>query len=63
MAELLAPARLHISEEFRSGFQGMTTAPVTEAELTGARESLIATITGAMPENHRKFLISFPPQR
>ena len=59
MAEVLAPRRKDISEEFLRGFEGMTDAPVSRDELIAAREALIADIVGKMPAAHRKFLISF----
>jgi hypothetical protein len=59
MNEVLAPTRLDISLEFGRGFQGMTDRPVTLDELTTAREALIATVVGEMPDDHRRFLISF----
>jgi hypothetical protein len=59
MAEVLAPNRKSISEEFMRGFQGMTAEPVSLDELTGARESLIDDAVGKMPQSHRRFLVSF----
>ena len=59
MAEVLAPTRKDISEEFLRGFEGMTDKPVTREELVAARETLIAEIGGKMPSEHRQFLISF----
>lgn len=59
MAEVLAPNRKSISDEFLRGFQGMTAEPVSLEELTGAREALIHTAVGKMPQPHRRFLISF----
>jgi hypothetical protein len=58
MAEVLAPARLDISAEFERGFAGMTETTVTLDELIAAREALVESIVGRMPENHRRFLIS-----
>jgi predicted nucleotidyltransferase component of viral defense system len=57
-AEVLDPTRLDITEEFERGFRGMTDEPVTIEELVRAREELIADITGRMPEQHRRFLLS-----
>lgn len=57
-AEVLDPTRLDITEEFGRGFRGMTDEPVTIEELVRAREELIADITGRMPEDHRRFLLS-----
>lgn len=59
IAEVLAPTRKPLADEFRRGFEGMTNEPVTLAELEAAREALIATMVGEMPDNHRRFLISF----
>ena len=59
MAEILAPKRKSISDEFRRGFEGMTAEPVSIEELTTARETLIRTVVAEMSEPHRRFLISF----
>lgn len=59
MAEVLAPQRKFISDEFLRGFQGMTAEPVSLDELTRARESLIDIAVGKMPQPHRRFLVSF----
>jgi predicted nucleotidyltransferase component of viral defense system len=59
MNEVIAPTRKDISAEFERGFQGMTDRPVTLDELTVAREALIAGIISEMPDEHRRFLISF----
>jgi predicted nucleotidyltransferase component of viral defense system len=58
MAEVLAPARLDISAEYKRGFEGMVDKPVTLDELLQTREDLIREIVGKMPEQHRRFLIS-----
>jgi predicted nucleotidyltransferase component of viral defense system len=58
MAEVLAPARLDISAEYKRGFEGMVDKAVTLDELLQAREDLILEIVGKMPEHHRRFLIS-----
>ena len=59
MAELLAPARLDISQEFRRGFEGMAEKPVTLEDLLQTREEFIADLVGKMPREHRRFLASF----
>ena len=59
MAEILAPKRKPIAQEFQWGFAGMTAEPVHIDELIAAREALIASIVGQMNEAHRRFLISF----
>lgn len=58
MAEVLAPARLDITAEYKRGFEGMVETPVTLDELLQAREDLVREIVGKMPEQHRHFLIS-----
>lgn len=59
MWEVLAPRRKDVTEEFTSGFDGMTAEPVSMEELVAAREALIGNIVVRMPEEHRRFLISF----
>ena len=57
-AEILAPTRLDIAQEFARGFDGMTDTPVTIDSLLQAREQLIAEIVGKMPRDHKNFLVS-----
>lgn len=59
MAEVLAPTRKPLREEFERGFVGMTKESVTLAELEAAREAIIAEMVAAMPDDHRRFLVSF----
>jgi hypothetical protein len=59
MAEVLAPTRQDITQEFERGFVGMTENPVSLDELLKAREDLIAELVGKMPEEHKRFLASF----
>jgi hypothetical protein len=59
MSEILAPARKPIEGEFLRGFEGMTAEPIPIEELETAREHLIASVVGEMPESHRRFLVSF----
>jgi predicted nucleotidyltransferase component of viral defense system len=58
MAEVLAPARLDITAEYKRGFEGMIHNPVSLDELLQAREDLVSRMVGEMPEQHRRFLIS-----
>jgi predicted nucleotidyltransferase component of viral defense system len=58
MAEVLSPARLDISKEYKRGFERMIHDSVTLDELLKAREALIAEIVGKMPDHHKRFLIS-----
>jgi hypothetical protein len=59
MAEVLAPTRKPLREEFARGFAGMTLEPVVLADLEAAREAIIAAMVAAMPEDHRRFLAGF----
>jgi predicted nucleotidyltransferase component of viral defense system len=59
MAEVLAPTRQDIAQEFARGFEGMTETPVTLEQLLKASEDLIAELVGKMPAEHRRFLASF----
>jgi predicted nucleotidyltransferase component of viral defense system len=59
MAEVLAPTRKALNNEFERGFAGMTQQPVDLAELEAARESIIAAMVTDMPEQHRRFLVGF----
>ena len=59
MAEVLAPTRKDIAQEFERGFSGMTESPVTLDELVETREQLIAEVVGSMPQTHKDMLISF----
>ncbi len=59
MSEVLAPTFVNIESAFTHGFSGMTREPVALADLLTARNALIETVVGAMPQDHRKFLISF----
>lgn len=59
MAEVLAPTRKPLAEEFERGFVGMTQEPVTLAELEAAREAIIAAMVADMPKSHRQFLLGF----
>jgi predicted nucleotidyltransferase component of viral defense system len=59
MAEVLAPTRQDITQEFERGFEGMTEIPVKLDDLLQVREDLIAELVGKMPGEHRRFLASF----
>lgn len=59
VAEVLNPTRKPLRDEFLRGFDGMTAIPVTVAELETAREAAISAVVGAMPDLHRRFLVSF----
>jgi predicted nucleotidyltransferase component of viral defense system len=59
MAEVLAPTRKPLGDEFERGFAGMTKEPVALAELEAARETIIAAMVADMPDAHRRFLVGF----
>jgi predicted nucleotidyltransferase component of viral defense system len=59
MAEVLAPTRKPLAEEFARGFVGMTQAPVALPELEAARETIIAAMVTDMPDAHRHFVVGF----
>lgn len=59
MAEILAPARKPLHDEFARGFAGMTQEPVKLAELEAARDAIITAMVANMPDGHRRFLIDF----
>jgi predicted nucleotidyltransferase component of viral defense system len=59
IAEVLAPRRKNLQQEFDSGFVGMTQDEVALEALYATREELIARIVGKMPDAHRRFLLSF----
>lgn len=57
MAEVLAPNRKNLSEEFARTFAGMTEVPVELDELVAAREALITGIQAALTGADRTFLL------
>ncbi len=59
ISEVLVPRRKDITREFAQGFDGMTEEPVPLDELLAARESLIASVAGNMPTEHKEFLLGF----
>ncbi len=59
VAEVLAPTRKPLAEEFARGFVGMTQEPVPLADLEVARETIMAAMVADMPDANRRFLIGF----
>jgi len=59
MFEVLAGTRRDISKEFDHGFEGMTAQRVLLRELLDAQKEMIGLVVGRMPEEQRRFLISF----
>lgn len=58
MAEVLAPTRLPLAEEYQRTFVGMTDEVVPLAGLEEAREDLIAGLHAALTDADRRFLMS-----
>jgi predicted nucleotidyltransferase component of viral defense system len=58
-SEVLAPARRDIAREYERGFDGMTETPMPLDELHATREEMIAQLVNGMPDEHRRFLVSF----
>lgn len=59
IAELLAPTRRKLDDEYARSFEGMTEEPVALEELVATREAIIAAMVADMPAKHRNFLIGF----
>lgn len=59
MAEVLAARPKDISQEYERNFVGMTDEDISLESLTEARTALVASVVGAMPEAHSRFLVSF----
>lgn len=59
VAELLAPRPRAIEAEFRSGFVGMPRVAVSLEDLLAVRDRLVEEAIESMPEEHRRFLVSF----
>jgi len=59
MAEVLAPRDLDLADEYERNFAGMTDTPIALETLYETRSALKAEIVGRMPDEHRRFLISF----
>ncbi len=58
MADVLAPNRRDIRQEFERGFVGMTNEPVSCEELEQAREDLIQVVQTSFNEDDKNFLLS-----
>ncbi|MDR3488654.1 MAG: nucleotidyl transferase AbiEii/AbiGii toxin family protein [Bradyrhizobium sp.] len=59
MAEVLGSRQKEISSAYSRGFLGMTQEPVSLDDLLRARQELVTSVVGGMPEQHRRFLVSF----
>ena len=58
MAEVLAPTRRDIRDEFERGFVGMTEEPVALADLEATREALIVNLRASFTSDDKRFLLS-----
>lgn len=58
MAEILTMRPKDITGEYERGFAGMTDEPVTLDELLAARTAIKVIIANAMPDTHRRLLLS-----
>lgn len=56
---ILAPRRRDLARKYDQEFVGMTADDTPLRTLLDVREKLIAIMVGGMPEEHRRFLISF----
>ena len=59
IAELLAPARRELDDEFARGLAGIVETSVTLDDLLRTREDMVAEVVGGMPDEHRAFPASF----
>ena len=57
--EVLTARRKDMTLDYNRGFVGMTEEAVTLKELIEEREILITDIVGNLPDEHKKFLLSF----
>ena len=59
LADLLAPARRELGDEFARGLAGMVEMSVALEDLIRTREEMVTEVVGGMSEEHRTFLASF----
>lgn len=59
MHEVLAARPKDISREYKRSFAGMTEDAVDMEDLLAARKATIEAVVGGMPDEHRRFLVSF----
>lgn len=59
MFEVLGGKPKDMSAEFLHNFEGMTAEPVKLEELQAARAEMVDLMVGKMPDDHRRFLVSF----
>jgi predicted nucleotidyltransferase component of viral defense system len=56
---ILAPPRRDIAQKYEREFEGMTERPASLDSLLATREEMIERMVGDMPDDHRRFLVSF----
>jgi predicted nucleotidyltransferase component of viral defense system len=56
---ILAPPRRDLALKYAQEFEGMTVEPVSLQDLEATREAMIETVVGGMPDEHRRFLVTF----
>lgn len=59
MGEVLSGRLKDVQGEYRNGFEGMTAEPVSLGDLIEARQAMLDSLIGGMPDHHRAFLIGF----
>lgn len=59
MGEVLSGRVKDLADEYRDGFEGMTEQPVSIEDLIATQHKMIDLLIGGMPDQHRRFLISF----
>lgn len=59
MGEVLSGRVKELANEYNNGFEGMTEASVAIDELVKTQHEMIEVLIGAMPDDHRQFLIGF----
>ncbi len=59
MAEVLTARRKNLEQPFAREFEGMTQEPVSLDDLIATREEMIDVLVRQMPDEHRRFLVSF----
>lgn len=59
MGEVLSGQVKNLEEEYRDGFDGMTSMAVPMKDLIDTRELLVRQLIGGMPDRHREFLLDF----
>lgn len=56
---ILAPPRRDLMAKYAQEFEGMTAETVSLQDLQDTREAMIEAVLGGMPDEHRRFLVSF----